>query len=92
MLSETQRSGGVERLQVCVIFPFVRDTGIIQNCRILAAIQQGVCMPKRLLPLEGEEILLRCIHSVQISFYCIFGFSAINCRELHQANRGVCLM
>ena len=86
MLSETQRSGGVERLQVCVIFPFVRDTSIaqqlchsfvqdidsvaayhlqvkasvariIQNRGILAAIQQGVCMPKLLLPLEGEEIL-----------------------------------
>ena len=30
---------------------------IIQNRGILAAIQQGVCMPKLLLPLEGEEIL-----------------------------------
>lgn len=33
-------------------------------------------MPKRLLPLEGEEILLRCIHSVQMGFYRIFGLSA----------------
>jgi len=57
LLSETQRSGGVERLQVCVIFLFVRDTGTVQNRGILAAIQQGVCMPKLLLPLEGEEIL-----------------------------------
>jgi len=61
LLSETQRSGGVERLQVCVIFPFVRDTGTAQNCGILAAVQQGVCMPKRLLPLEGEEILRRIL-------------------------------
>mgnify|MGYP000766831298 CR=1 FL=1 len=90
LLSETQRSGGVERLQICVIFPFVRDTsiaqqlchgfiqaidsvaadclqvktgiaGVIQNRGILAAVQQGVCMPKRLLPLEGEEILRRIL-------------------------------
>ncbi len=57
LLFETQRSGGVERLQVCAIFPFVRDTGTVQNRGILAAVQQGVCMPKLLLPLEGEEIL-----------------------------------
>ena len=31
--------------------------GVIQNRGILAAVQQGVCMPKLLLPLEGEEIL-----------------------------------
>ena len=78
--------GGVERLQIGMILPFIRDTGvaqqlchsfvqgidsvaayhlqvkasvsrIIQNRGILAAIQQGVCMPKLLLPLEGEEIL-----------------------------------
>ena len=31
--------------------------GIVQNRGILAAVQQGVCLTKRLLPLEGEEIL-----------------------------------
>ena len=31
--------------------------GVVQNRGILAAVQQGVCMPKLLLPLEGEEIL-----------------------------------
>ena len=78
--------GGVERLQIGVILPLVRDAsiaqqlchgfiqgidsvaadclqvkagvaGIVQNRGILTAVQQGVCLKKRLLPLEGEEIL-----------------------------------
>ena len=65
---------------------------IIQNRGILAAVQQGVCMRERLLLLEGEEILLRYIHSRQIGFHCFFDLSAINHRELHQRNRGVCLL
>jgi len=33
----------------------VRITGIVQNRGILAAVQQGVYLTKRLLPLEGEK-------------------------------------
>ena len=66
--------------------------GIVQDRGILAAVQQGVRMRERLLPLEGEEVPLRCVHSGQIGLYCIFGLPAINHGELHQRDCGICLL